>query len=85
MKSSGKGRGIFGPTWGCQITRLRTNKAKRLQINITKGFCQSPNALSLTADSITASKFESIMIISPSLQNEKTVTNYEMFETVGLA
>ena len=65
LNRDGKGKGIFGPTWGYQILRLRTSNAKILQTNITIGFCQFPDAVSVTADSTTASKFELIIVDAP--------------------
>jgi hypothetical protein len=65
LNKDGKGKGIFGPTWGYQILRLRTSKANILQTNITSGFCQFPDAVSVTADSTTASKFELIIVDAP--------------------
>jgi dissimilatory sulfite reductase (desulfoviridin) alpha/beta subunit len=65
LNREGKGKGIFGPTWGYQILRLITSNAKRLQTNITRGFCQFPDAVSLRVDSTTASKFELIIMDAP--------------------
>jgi hypothetical protein len=65
LNRDGKGKGIFGPTWGYQILRLRTSNAKILQTNITIGFCQFPDAVSVRADSTTASKFELIIVDAP--------------------
>jgi len=65
LKREGKGKGIFWPTWGYQILRLRTSNAKILQTNITKGFCQFPDAVSVTVDATTASKFELIIVDAP--------------------
>ncbi|WP_424410522.1 hypothetical protein, partial [Microcoleus sp.] len=65
LNKDGKGKGIFGPTRGCQITRLRTSNARRLQTNITTGFCQFPDAVSAIADPTTASKFELIIVDAP--------------------
>jgi dissimilatory sulfite reductase (desulfoviridin) alpha/beta subunit len=65
LNREGKGKGIFGPTWGYQILRLITSKAKILQTNITRGFCQFPDAVSVTVDCTTASKFESIIVDAP--------------------
>jgi hypothetical protein len=36
-----------------------------LQINITRGFCQFPDAVSVTVDCTTASKFELIIVDAP--------------------
>jgi dissimilatory sulfite reductase (desulfoviridin) alpha/beta subunit len=65
LNREGKGKGIFGPTWGYQILRLRTSNAKILQTNITRGFCQFPDAVSARVDSTTASKFELIIMDAP--------------------
>ena len=65
LNREGKGKGIFGPTWGYQILRLITSNAKRLQTNITRGFCQFPDAVSVRVDSTTASKFELIIVDAP--------------------
>jgi len=65
LNKDGKGKGIFGPTWGYQILRLKTSNASILHTNITSGFCQFPDAASLTVDSTTASKFELIIIDAP--------------------
>jgi hypothetical protein len=73
LNRSGNGKGIFGPTWGCQILRLRTSNANRLQTNITSGFCQFHYTVSLTADSTTASKFEFIIVDAPILHKVSEV------------
>ncbi len=65
LNRDGNGKGIFGPTWGYQILRLRTSNAKILQTNITTGFCQLPDAVSVRADSTTANRFELITVDPP--------------------
>jgi hypothetical protein len=68
LNKDGKGKGILGPTCGYQILRLRTSNAKRLQTNMMTGFCQVPDAVSVRADSTTASIFELITINSSCFQ-----------------
>ncbi len=61
LNREGKGKGIFGADVGYQILRLRTSNAKTLQTNITIGFSQFPDAVSVRVDT-TASKFKLIIV-----------------------